>query len=315
MPTEEFKSLLDRAFAKASAAPITEIASPLLRELVNAALWAFRRCEMMAAENGRENEDIAALVLFRQIIEMADGVEVLTAEGCGTAAIPALRSQFEASLGLSFLLSDESKYIQRSLAWLVVHINSEIRERESLEPGTQKGADYAKLYEQEFGRPVSLEPNAPIAAEIKEMHDGLRNPQFGPVEAEYQRTKQTTRKRFPEWFSLFDGPNTRKALAEQTGNGALYTLIYGDWSALGHGNDLGRFLSMHNGRPAWHGVRQPNELQQIAQHSALLLLRAIREMITKFRGEDLAPWYQREVKPLLNRLGNMEIEFTSLAQE
>ena len=36
MPTDEFKKLLDREFSKAAVQPIVEIASPLLRELVNA---------------------------------------------------------------------------------------------------------------------------------------------------------------------------------------------------------------------------------------------------------------------------------------
>jgi hypothetical protein len=73
----EFKPLLDRDFVKVSVQPITDIATPPLRELVDASLRAFRRCEIEAAEHGKPNEDVAALVLFRQIIELADGVEVL----------------------------------------------------------------------------------------------------------------------------------------------------------------------------------------------------------------------------------------------
>jgi hypothetical protein len=48
---------------------------------------------MEAADHGKEDEDVAALVLFRQVIEMADGVGVHVACGCGTAAIPVIRSQ------------------------------------------------------------------------------------------------------------------------------------------------------------------------------------------------------------------------------
>ena len=86
MPTGEFKKLLDRDFAKVSVEPLTEITSPLLREFVDAALMAFRRCEVEAADKGKENEDVTALILFRQIIEMADGIELLVAHNCGTAA-------------------------------------------------------------------------------------------------------------------------------------------------------------------------------------------------------------------------------------
>ena len=314
MPTDEFKKLLDRDFAKASAQPLTEITTPLLPELVNAALMAFRRSEVEAAEKGKENEDVAAFILFRQIIELADGIEVLFAHSCGTPAIPSLRSQFEASVGLSYLLSEDANYVERSLSWLVANIHSGIRERGTLEPGTAKGEQYEKLYEREFGRPATGQPNAAIAAEIKAMEDGLQNPQFAPIEAEYQRSKKAVN-RVPPWYSLFGGPRNLAELAEATGNGALYRLLYGDWSGLGHANDLRRFLSSENGRPMFDAVRRPDELQHIAQHSALLLLRAIRQMINKFRhGESLVGWYLREVKPLLDRLSNLQIEFTPIVE-
>jgi hypothetical protein len=131
MPTREFKPLLEREVARAAIKPITGISTPLLQEIVDASLRAFRRCE--AAEHGKENEDVAALVLFRQVIEMADGIEVHVAHGCGTAAIPVVRSQFEAGVALAYLLSDDAKYVERSLSWLVDR-HAAISERGALEP-------------------------------------------------------------------------------------------------------------------------------------------------------------------------------------
>jgi hypothetical protein len=137
--TDEFKTLLDRDFSRVAVKPIVEIARPLLRELVNHGLMAFRRCEGEAAENGGENEDVAALLLYRHVIEMADGIEVLICESCGTTAIPVLRSEFEASLALSYLLEQDAEYVQRSLSWLVANMHAGIKARRVLEPGTQAG--------------------------------------------------------------------------------------------------------------------------------------------------------------------------------
>jgi len=54
-------------------------------------------------------------------------------------------------------------------------------------------------------------------------------------------------------------------------------------------------------------------LQQIAQHAAFLLLRAIREMIDKCRGGEIIKiWYEREVRPLMMQLSNLKVEFTSV---
>lgn len=314
MPTGEFKQLLDRDFVKVSIQAITDITTPLLRELVDASLRAFRRCEMEAAEQGKANEDVAALVLFRQIIEMADGIEVLVANGCGTAAIPVIRSQFEASASLAYLLSDDAKYVERSLSWLVANTHSAISERETLEPGTPKGQKYEAIRAKEFGRPASGVQNTGIAAEISNLQNWLKTAQLAPIEAEYQRTKKGP-SRFPEWFSLYDGPKNRRELAEAVGYGSMYHLMYGDWSGLGHANDLHRFLATVDGRPAFDAVRRPDELQKIAQYAALLLLRAHREMINKFRhGESMVSWYDREIKPLQDKLGQLQIEFMPIVE-
>jgi hypothetical protein len=314
MPTGEFKQLLDRDFTKASIQPITDITTPLLRELVDASLRAFKRCEMEAADHGKENEDVAALVLFRHIIEMADGVEVHIANGCGTATIPVIRSQFEASASLAYLLNDDAKYVERSLSWLVTYMHSATGARETLEPGTLKGKKYEAIYAKEFGRAISGTPNTAIAAEIAALQAGLQTPQFAPIQAEYQRTKKHPG-HFPEWFSLFNGPKSRKELAEVVGYGAFYHLLYGDWSGVGHANDVRRFLSVVNGRPAFDAVRRPDELQQIALQSALLLMRAHHEMIKKFRnGENVEGWYVREIRPLVTKLSELQVEFKPMIE-
>lgn len=312
--TEEFKKLLDRDFSRVAVKPIVEIASPLLRELVNHALMAFRRCEVEAAAKGGENEDVAALLLYRHIIEMADGIEVLIAESCGTAAIPVLRSEFEASLALSYLLEQDAAYVQRALSWLVSNMHAAIKARRVLEPGTQPGKEYGQLYEKEFGRAFSAQPTTAIAAEIQSIEMGLQNVQFAPIEAEFQRTRKALG-RVPEWFALFDGPKNRAELAERLGRGAEYRLLYSDWSTLGHANDMHRYLSTLGGKPAFDAVRRPDELQQIALLAVLLLARATRGMINKFRrGENLETWYLRDVKPLLDGLVGLTITFSPLPE-
>jgi len=315
MPTAEFKKLLDREFSKAMARPIAELATPLLQELVNSGLMVFRRCEKEASRTGKENEDLAAMVLYRHVIEMVDAVEVLVANSCGTAAIPVLRSAFEGTLGLLYLLSDDAIYVNRALSWLVANIHVAIKTRQVLEPGSEKGKEYAQLYAKEFDRVIPRVPNAAIAAEIQQLEELLQTPQFSPITEEYQRTKITL-KRDPDWFSLYGGPKNRAELATSLGMGAMYRLLYGDWSTLAHGNDLYRYLANESGRPAYDGVRRPNELRSISQLSASLLLMASRSMIQKFReGENLEPWYTREVKPLLDKLSALKVTLTPLHEE
>ena len=315
MPTGEFKKLLDREFSKATVRPVAELSTPLLQELVNSGLMIFRRCEKEASRTGKENEDVAAMALYRHVIEMVDTVEVLVANSCGTGAIPVLRSVFEGVLGLLYLLGDDKTYIDRTLAWLVADIHIWIKARQLLEPGTQRGKQYAQLYAKEFAKVIPRLPQAGIAAEIQQLEQLLKTPQFAPINAEYQRTNKQL-KRAPDWFALYGGPKNRAELAKLLGKGAIYQLLYGDLSTLAHGNDLRRYLTDGSGRPAYDGVRRPNEVQFIAELSALLLIEASRAMIQKFReGENLAPWYKREVKPLLDQLLALKVIITPLREE
>jgi len=145
MPTDEYKKLLDREFSRKAVEPISSISTPLLQQLVNNGLMVFRRCENEAAKVGKENQDVAAFALYRHLIEMVDAIEILVAHSCGTAAIPVLRSAFEGALGLLYLLSDESKYVDRSLSWLVSEMYAAIKDRQTLEPGTSERRRFAEL--------------------------------------------------------------------------------------------------------------------------------------------------------------------------
>ena len=128
MPTEEYKPLLDRAHAIETAQPLIDAACPLLREVVNHASWAFRRCDAASDAHGGENEDLAAFTLYRHLIELVDGIEHLFAASCVDAAVPLLRAELEASLSLDYIL--QADYTRRSLAWSCAYLHSRIATHE-----------------------------------------------------------------------------------------------------------------------------------------------------------------------------------------
>jgi len=103
MPTDEFRPMLERAEVVREAQPIIEVACPLLRELVNASGAAFQRCQGAPINRGGENEDLAPTILYRHMIELVDGIEVLFASSCVQAAVPPVRATFEASLALKYI--------------------------------------------------------------------------------------------------------------------------------------------------------------------------------------------------------------------
>ncbi len=134
---EEFKPLLDRNLARAHAREVIGVASPLLARTVNHGSWALARCLQEAS--GKENVDTAPLSLYHQILETTDGIQELVHAGCSRATIPLLRSSFESVLALEFIVSDEERFEQRSLAWTCGHAHLRIADLELLSEKTEAG--------------------------------------------------------------------------------------------------------------------------------------------------------------------------------
>jgi hypothetical protein len=121
--------------SKVEAKNIIDVASPLLQELVNYGTNAYVRCGTSAS--GKENEDVAAIILYLQIVEMTDGIEALVSQSCPAPAIPLVRSSFEALLFLDYIL--ELDYVRRSLSWLVGYVHNRLDSYALLDTSTIRG--------------------------------------------------------------------------------------------------------------------------------------------------------------------------------
>src|SRR2546427_10653595 len=116
MVTDPHPSLLEPARAIAAGKQIIDLSAPVLREVVNNATWILQRCQAAPHIRGDVDEDLPPLILYRHMIEACDSIEVLIHNSCAVPTIPLLRTCFEASLGLQYIL--QSNYANRSLSWL-----------------------------------------------------------------------------------------------------------------------------------------------------------------------------------------------------
>jgi hypothetical protein len=295
MPTNPLESILYRELSKAEAKEVIEIASPLLQELVNYATNALARCATSKSLSGKADEDVATLALYRNIIELTDGIEVLLSQSCTIAAIPLLRSSFEALLALEYILENETDYGQRSLAWVVGYVHKRIDMYERLDPLTNKGQEAKRLFDDDKSMASMRTPIASSADVQKakaNLQTMLAKPHLQPIETEYNKYKK------PEWYKLFGGPNDLRTLAQRLRRGGQYEVLYRSWSTTAHAQDFLPFMDRADkGEPAIKRLRDPNQLREIASFAATFLLDATRLILNKLRsGEDLAPWYKRDVQ-------------------
>jgi len=214
MPTEPHHSILYPDLSKAEARDVIEIASPLLRELVNYASSALLRCA--TSTSGKVDNDIATLALYRHIIEMTDGIEVLLSQACSNPVVPLLRSSFEAVLSIEYILETEEDYVHRSLSWLVGYVHKRLDMYERLEFSTSKGKEFRNAIADDKMLPHLKLPSTFAAAagqartNLKPM---LTKPHIKAIQEEYCRFA-----RRPNWYRLFGGPaNLRELTPSQAG--------------------------------------------------------------------------------------------------
>ena len=293
MPTEPLRTILYRDLSKAEARSDIELASPVLKELVNFASNALVRSA--TSGKGEENEDLALLSLYRHIMEMTDGVEVLVSESSVTPSVPLVRSSFEALISMEYIVEDDALYAARSLAWLIDHVHQRFDLYELLDPSTPRGQEFQRALSQDKTIqtiPVLAQPG--VSQAMANLQCLLAKPQFAAIEKEFAQLKGQK-----VWHRLYGGPGNIRELAHHVRRGAQYDFLYRDWSRVTHGHDFTPFLARTpDGHGAIRGIRDPSDLRNVANFAATFMLGATRVLIGKFRpGEDTRTWYERDVRP------------------
>jgi hypothetical protein len=219
---------------------------------------------------------------------MADGISALLKEVCVTPALPLARTIFEARLSLEYIL--KSDFSRRAKSWLAFCM-------------LERMDDCNRL----LGNKAASQLASSVTVEKKRCEDLLADAKFKDILSERDNSrKQTTR--YPQWYSLFSGPENLRKLAKELGHESEYVTFYGNWSSISHVKDLGRFFARQSSNDplARLLLRNPNDLMfNVAAMAAIVFpIITCRLVINKYRPGDakLSQWYAREIKPPLDQL-------------
>jgi hypothetical protein len=294
MPTKPLELLLYREFQKANGQEIINIASPLLQEIVNYSTNFFNRCQ--ESSKGEADEDLPILISYLHMIEMTDGIEVLISQSCPIPATPLLRSSFEAFITIKYLLKDD--YKRKAFAWMVTNTHERLDSYRQLDPNHPKGKELSLTLESDETAKYFNLPTFPnLGHAVLNLENLLVKPNYKDAEKEYQNRKKHGR---PEWYNLYNGPSTLRELARSVGDGALYDILYRQWSHVTHAANVSRFITKGNeNKMAFQPLRRPDDIAQVTKFSASFMLDATRNLLGKFRpGEEnnFRAWYITEVR-------------------
>jgi Family of unknown function (DUF5677) len=303
MPTEP-NQWLSRDIADQGAHKLIELACPPLREAINKATHVLEECQRSASQV--PDQDLPVMMTFLHLVEMADGVETLLSASAVHPAKLLLRSMFEATLTISYILKGDTK--RRSFAWLVCRTHRRLSAFEIMSSKTQSGHDFrAEAKEDEWKADLEASPADEVEAAVENLRKLVKQDNYAEAEAEYRRL---SKKRKPEWYSFHDGPVTIRELAKDLGQLSSYQFLYKTWSELTHAGDGGRWLTQTtSGGAAFHALRNPADLIHVAHFAISFLLSTMRKMLQKYApGHDLKDWYVSELQAAYLSLPNIKVK-------
>jgi hypothetical protein len=258
--------------------------SDFVRDCISFPLTAYKVAEQSSFGDGKLHHS-PVLMLIRHFCEQSDAVAVLATEGCGEPAKPLIRSAFEASLSVQYIMEKDSE--RRGLAYLVAHTHRRIKLYRKLDPSEQAGKELRNKIQND-PMSVSVLKGLPVfdfQKLIARLTGMLARSPYDAIEREWTRRKKELKSE-PSWYSLYDGPRTIQALALHLRKGGWYELLYSDWSDVVHaGSGMVNVAANTSGgddpvviRP----LRHPEGLQNLIVLAAGLCLELTRCVLKSY---------------------------------
>jgi hypothetical protein len=247
--------------------------------------------------------DLAAFLLIRHIIESIDGVCILVSRGSIHPCEPLLRSALEASLSVSYILSDDTN--RRGVAFLTAETRKELKLLRQRDPEDALGKQV--LAQNTAGQITDLIGEIPIdllRKKIDALKADLNDLPLKPINAEFERIKAARKSAKPsppcaicgrgdpvdkpgdpEWYSLFGGPKNVQQLAQQLKVNYLYEFMYRPWSSATHAANNMRNVDASDDSVILRPIRHPDGMNMVLRSCVVLTVPLALLLFRKYSPE------------------------------
>jgi hypothetical protein len=324
-------SILDRAAAAAHVSNELPATLNVLRDIVDEGV------NLLGRVSQTQNTLIAPrplhrslLLLFRHVIEMADGFEELVRIGVVTPAGLQMRAILETHMQMFYLLEQRSTVAanpiiqgdapvlpidpstgahlagkalddlldQRGLAYQVGELRRQLHHLQRY-----SSPELTHWYTSVTGKAqppaavVDPSRQAGVTAEIARVRTRLASADLAPLDAEFTKVRKKA-KFDPSWYALYNGPQKVRALARTVGLAFQYDMLYAETSQTMHGTDITGQLRPATvaGKQAIAPLRELGDAKDLINSFILHMLRIFDLVIGELRPSDNvlhAQWVQR----------------------
>lgn len=232
-------------------------------------------------EDQRNEIDLAVPLLFRHILELVDAISVQIKLGVAAPCKVQLRALLEAQLSLEYMLEKDRP--RRAACYLITDFYRKLSFYKKMMSGTPESK---KLIEELKDHSLTMSdftaiPEAAMAA--KNMEELIAKPIYAEVNNEYTEVLKKKGNSEIKWYSLFNGPNNVKWLAQRLKKYETYVFFHQAWSDSTHGTGLtqGVLVKGENGYGAITQLRNMEGAHEVVTQTMLLTLQVYIELMAK----------------------------------
>lgn len=293
--TQAFDAILNRAEAEHNVEKHLKSQIDALRQVVDYGTHLIPRCWH---SSGRTVRDMVLLpILLKQIVGMLDAATELLSKGCVESAMLPLRSLFEASIYLDWIL--KSKSPMRARAYYVWNVRRQLRWTNRAIAGTKEqkalAADLRGLsVVSSFAAP---EEQKKLIAEAQRLSKHLAEPKNSAWSERFDR-RRGSRLYDVEWYQvLFTKRRSLRFLAQSVHRMPEYRVIYELGSETMHSSKSDSHVRiLDGGRLGIRSLRELTEFPFVFQMLMGTALHAYHAALDSYRREEALNFWRKYVE-------------------
>ena len=282
MKEKEFKLIIDREKHKIEARQTFSEQIEVIVDLVN---YGSNLIVRAYDSSKKQLEDVIVLgVLLKHIVSMADSIEILASHGATQAAYLQVRSAFEASLYIDWILKSESE--KKAKYYYVSNLRNIRLWTLRYLKGTQENIYFSEVIAdlKKYTEPsvINKEDEEEAKHQVKEINRILSQEGYREINNEFERRRIKRTGADAYWYKPL-GIESIMKLAEAVGRLSEYVLYYSRGSELAHTTSYRDHIKFGKGRITFEPVRHLEDMHTLLQSTIGVSLHSYSSIIKHYR--------------------------------
>ena len=257
----------------------------LLRDLVNYGSNLIPR--VFVSSNRKISDTIIIGVLLKQIITMADGVEILISNAAVHSAFILARAAYESSIYIEWILKSDTekktKYyyvssIRNELIWLLRSIE-----------GTEENEKF-KMVKDQFDLRIfkdfkNIEDEA--KNRVSQINNYLMKEDLKEINDHFEKLKnQNRQRREPNWYKPLN-VNSIRQISKEVNRLVEYEIFYGQGSRKSHTGSYRDHLIFEKDKFRFKPIRNNEDIDTLLNFLITIIFKSYRAILSRYRREEL----------------------------